>query len=961
MKNTFLYRVTEDLFHNHGDELGNYCLVFPGRRPGLFFTRYLSSLTGKPMWRPEIRTISELVQDFSGIHLADHLTLVTMLYKNYQAVTRSEETLDEFFFWGETLLSDFDDIDKYMADAGKLFKNVQDLKEIEERFSYFSEEQLKVIYTFWDNVLNSRLSGEKEEFLGVWDKLFDVYTAFREELKSEGIGYEGMIYREVAENSERHTLGAEEFSKFVITGFSGLNNCEKAIFKQLQKENRILFYWDYDSWYLEKKDHEAGFFLRENLKLFPPAITCDKSMTDKPEKKNFHFISVPSDTGQAKLIPDLLGKFSIEPDPLNTAIVLCDEKLLIPVLYSLPDEISDVNVTMGYPVMASPVFSLAELLGELQKTILVRGDKVLYYHKHVMSVLNHQYFAGENTRELANNIIGGNKIYISSEELAKDQLLSLVFPGKPPASVTGYLTEITGALLMKATEGDVREDEDEDERNRGEEHQTYKLLQSEIIYQVHTAFKRLNDLVNQLQADLSPDTVMKLVRKILQTLSISFTGEPLKGLQVMGVLETRVLDFENIILLSVNEGVFPKKSVPLSYIPYNLRKGFDLQTIEHQDSIFAYYFYRLLHGAKNIYLLYNSNEKGIRTGEMSRFMYQLKYESPFQINYSHLAPEIIPPTGKEISIIKTREIMQKLGAFTREGGSRYLSPTSFTSYLKCPLKFYFGYVEKLEETDVITEEADNRVLGEVLHRVMDELYRPYQNQVLEKEHINVLLASRELLDAKISASLNEITGSREGIPVSGVNLIVKKVIQKFITDILKQDLVQAPVIIEQIEGKYETFLNIDQQKDVFARVGGKIDRVDKLNYTTRVLDYKSGNDKVRFKSLEWMFNEDKVKSSEHVFQVFMYAFLYKNANPSQNVITPGIYYVRQLYKDNYEEKIRDQAEKKIIENYNDYHDDFTKKLTGLCIEIFNPELRFYQTEDRETCKYCSFKRICHRD
>ncbi|MFP4060174.1 MAG: PD-(D/E)XK nuclease family protein [Bacteroidales bacterium] len=961
MKDTFLYKVTENLYRNHKDELADYCLVFPGKRPGLFFQRYLSELTEKPVMCPEIRTISELQQEFSGLQVADHLTLVTMLFKSYISVTGSRETLDDFFSWGETLLSDFDDVDKYLVDAQQLYNNIGDLKEIEARFEYFNDEQLKVISTFWDNIQKSRSSREKEEFLNVWDKLFDVYLLFKNELKTRNIAYEGMLYREVVDDIKKNGLPPMKYTKLVIVGFNALNQCEKNIFKKFRQEEKILFYWDYDKWYVENPRHEAGFFMRENIRLFPSEIEPGHYLQKKAEEKNFSFVSIPSDVGQAKLVHEFLPEFNPTTDPLNTAIVLCDEKLLLPVLYSLPDEIEDVNVTMGYPVAASPLFSLIDLLGELQKTAIPskNGDR-LYYHKYVRAVLNHQFCMDEMARGILDTITRHNLIYSKAVELARNDFLASIFPEQTPVSIAGYLTDVTGSLLYKlTTEAGNFDEEDEKENNAGQE--PYMLLHAEILHQVHLSLKRLNDIVISLNINLSPDIMMRLIRKTLQGLSVSFTGEPLKGLQVMGVLETRVLDFENIILLSMNEGIFPKKSVPLSYIPYNLRKGFNLQTVEHQDSIFAYYFYRLLHRARNIYLVYNNNEKGLLTGEMSRFMYQLKYETAFRINYLHQAPDIFPVANKEISITKSTKIMAKLKKFTFPGGDSYLAPTSFTTYLNCPLRFYFRYVIKLEDIPEVVEDADNRIIGEVLHGILEEIYRPLTGKNIEKTMLAEIIKDEKRITSLVSSEMQKATKNRKETPVTGVNLIVKRIIENYTREILKKDIELGPFTIEGVEMKCQTAIFPEGANRPGVNTEGKIDRVDRVNGTTRIIDYKTGTSKVAFKSLEDIFQENGISSSEHVFQTFMYAWLYKNEHNNAGILTPGIYNVKEIYKDDFSPLIKDKGKKQLVHDYNSYHEEFSEHLAGLCKEIFNPEVPFYQTSDEKRCEICPYKYICHRD
>ena len=431
----------------------------------------------------------------------------------------------------------------------------------------------------------------------------------------------------------------------------------------------------------------------------------------------------------------------------------------------------------------------------------------------------------------------------------------------------------------------------------------------------------------------------------------------------MGILETRLLDFENLYITSINEGVFPKTDASLSFIPYNLRRGFGLPTIEHQDAIYAYYFYRLLQRAKNVTLIYNSKSDGMQTGEMSRFLYQLKFESGFKIKEKSLRYDINITQPQEITIEKTEEIIKKLGKFlSSQQGSKYLSPSGLSTYLRCKLQFYFRYIAEIREQDELSEEIDAPLFGNILHQAMDYLYKNFIGKQVDKESIETISKDKQQISQAIDQAFkDEYFKTANKVKYTGKNIIIRKIIEKYIYQILKIDQQITPFEIISLEDKYEIEVPVTTNGTFeMVKLGGKIDRVDKVNNHIRIIDYKTGNDKLEFKTIEALFSEKKVDQNSAVFQTFLYSKFYLENKKPVLTITPGIYSARKLYDKNFDYRIFNKGLKSYIDDYNSVKDEYFQNLTNLINEIFDPSASFTQTEETRNCEYCPYRKICHR-
>lgn len=956
---TFLQHIATDLYSRYGEKISELCIVFPNRRASLYFKKYLSELTEKPIWAPATTTINELMQQISGLTTADNIKLLFELYRIYKQVKKSEESFDDFYFWGEMMLNDFDDIDKYLVNPEDLFKNLKSLKAIQDQFNYLSVEQIEAIKQFWSSFDPEKNSIHQEDFISIWNALLDIYQQLNKKLNKLGIAYEGMVYRTVADKIKGDEAIELPHSHYVFAGFNALNNCEKRFFDYLNNNKRADFYWDYDLSYINNPNHEAGFFLRDNINRYkqPISFTNQDIFKSLSEPKNIEVISVPSDVAQAKVITQKLQESgeSISNSPNKTAIVLADEDLLVPILHAIPDTIDQVNITMGYPVNNTPVYSLIEHIIELQKNAKDTKNGITFYHKNVVAILSHQYVNAQfpkESSELLQFIKKNNKIVITQQELALCDFFKVIF-----TKINTYL-ELSEYILT------ILHHIYNSLKKSGQENTIHTTsLEKEYIYHIYLSINRIKDVLQEQQIDIKTETYIRLIRKIIRNLRIPFTGEPLSGLQIMGILETRLLDFENLYITSVNEGVFPKNEAALSFIPYNLRRGFGLPTIEHQDAIYAFYFYRLLQRAKNVTIIYNSSSEGMKTGEMSRFLYQLKYESSFKITEKSLKYDINLSQTKEIQIKKSDEIQKALTKFhTSQNGTKYLSPSALSIYLRCSLQFYFRYVAELREQDELSEEIDAPLFGNILHETMHHLYHDFMGSEVKSDDLKILLKDKEKIATAIDQAFkDEYFKADSKVIYTGKNIIIREIIEKYIDQILKIDESLAPFEILSLEEKYD--IDIQISKDGTSeqiKLGGKIDRVDKHRDRIRIIDYKTGGDKLEFKNIEALFSDKKEDQNSAIFQTFLYSKFYQSTKNPAIPITPGVYSVRKLFDKNFDYRIMNKDSNSFINDYHPIANDFSEHLKQLVSDIFNPEISFTQTEETRNCQYCAYRKICHR-
>ena len=954
----FLYQVASLFYEKWGAEVSRLAFVFPNRRTGLFFQKYLSEVADIPLFSPTILTINDLFIQLSGKQSADRISMLFTLYDIYIRQSGSTETFDEFLYWGEMLLNDFDDIDKYMANARMLFSNVTDLREIENDFDFLSDEQIAAIRSFWSSFYPRGDTPNQQQFLAVWQVLYDLYEEFRATLAAEGKGYEGMIFREVVESMERGESPDLPYEQIVFVGLNALSVSEERFLAQLQKREIADFYWDYVSDKVTDPDNKASYFVSRNLKSFPSSM---KLPPEEKVKTEIEVIGIPSGIGQAKHVYTLLSDWCKEAEmsseeALRTAVILPDEHLLIPVLNAIPEQIRRINVTMGYPLAGTPVASLIEYILALQKNVRYIDRNPLFYFRDVLPVLNHRYILStspEIISSLVKEITENNKIYISHTELEKTPLLEILFtPVTGVEAFSDYLIKVLEELnkVMSA----LSDEEEEDAPQRTND------LEQEFIFHYFTTVNRMKEVMKDARIEMKIDTFFRLLKRVTDTITIPFHGEPLSGLQIMGVLETRALDFDRLIILSMNEGIFPQRKAANSFIPYNLRRGFGLPTYEHQDSVWAYHFYRLIERASHVSLLYDTRSNGLQTGEVSRFVHQLHYHYEVPMRDKLVVYNVSSSKTPPLAVPKREDIMRRLDAY-RKGGSKAISASAINTYLDCPLKFYFSVVEGIREEEEVSETIESDVFGSILHKVMEELYKPFQGKMVTVDLLKAIRKDTALLTGAIArAFASEFFKTEVVRSLTGQNYLIGEMIRKYVEKILERDGKLTPFVYIESERKINGLISLSDHSEI--RLKGFIDRVDEVLDAIRIIDYKSGSGTTTFSSIESLFNKEEKDRAKAVMQVFMYCWMYAHlAENKGKTIQPGIYYVRSLFSDPFDPSVyhrieRGKSEK--VEDFSGYAQAFEEGLRGCLDEIFNPEIPFTQTPTGKACSYCPFKGIC---
>ena len=957
---SFLKLVAADLYKHTEGNLAHTAVVFPNKRAGLFFNEYLAQESESPIWSPAYVSISELFRSLSPWEVGDPVKLVCELYKIFRRETQSTETLDDFYFWGEMLISDFDDADKNKVDTDKLFSNLQDLRNIMDDYTFIDDEQEEAIRQFFQNFSIERRTALKERFISLWDVLGNIYKGFRESLASQNIAYEGMMYRHVIEHLDVDKL---PYEKYVFVGFNVLNKVEHTLFTQLKDAGKAVFYWDYDEFYMKENrqavTHEAGEFIRRNLRDFPSPLSGElfKNLS-KP--KEVHYIASSTENAQARYLPQWIRNNLTTPEK-ETAVVLCNEALLQPVLHSLPAEVKHVNITMGFPLSQTPVYSFLIALLELH-THGFNFKSGRYTFQSVVTLLKHPY-----TRQLTGQaellekeLTRNNRFYPLPGELGKDEFLTRLFT--PLSGNLNLCIRLSETLQQVASiyQANTSGTEDTDAFNQ---------LYRESLFKAYTTINRFRTLIEEDELTVQSETFRRLLVKVLSTTNIPFHGEPAIGMQVMGVLETRNLDFRHLVLLSVNEGQLPKSGGDSSFIPYNLRKAFGMTTIEHKIAVYAYYFYRLLQRAERITLMYNTSSDGLNRGEWSRFMLQFLIEWPHPITRQFLEAGQSPQGTSPITVEKTPDVMRRMQSLfdVRANPKAKFSPSALNYYLDCPLKFYYRYVAGLSAPDEVSAEIDSATFGSIFHYAAEHIYKDLttHGKVINKEALETLLRNEVKLQDYVDTAFKKLffnVPQNEKPEYNGVQLINSAVIARYLKQLLQNDLRYAPFTFIASEMEVDEPIDIQTPKGVIkSRIGGIIDRMDSKDGTLRIVDYKTGGDADTPPHVESLFIPDK-KRSNYVFQTFLYAAIMCRKQPTMK-IAPALLYIHRAATETYSPVIQmgePRKPKEAVEDFSKYEKEYRERLQGLLEEIFNPEKSFAQTEIIEKCTYCDFKALCKR-
>lgn len=955
---TFLKQVAHDLYNKTEGNFTKVAIVFPNKRASLFFNEYLAQESDRPIWSPTYVSISELFRQSSDLSIADPIKLVCDLYKVFQKATGSKETLDDFYFWGEMLIADFDDADKNMADTHALFSNLKDLNELMDNYDFLEEGQKEALSQFFHNFSINQVTELKQCFISMWNVLGDIYAEYKALLESQSIAYEGMLYRQVIEQLDVEAL---PYNKYIFVGFNVLNKVEHTLFKKLNEAGKAMFYWDYDTFYLNKTPHEAGEFIRRNLRDFPSELPAS-FFDNLNQPKEVTFIESPTENGQVRYLSQWIRE-NLTSQEKETAVVLCNEALLQPVLHALPDNVKHINITMGFPLSQTPAYSFVNALMELH-TSGYNPNNGRYLFAEVISVLKHPYTRqlSPEAEKLEQTLTRDNRFYPLPSELKQDNVLELLFtPRRNNLDLCSMLSEALKEVAVIY------------QQQAASHSDAFDQLYRESLFKTYTLVNRFHTLIESKELNVQAGTFQRLLTRVMSSSSIPFHGEPAIGMQVMGVLETRNLDFRHLIMLSVNEGQLPKAGGDSSFIPYNLRKAFGMTTIDHKIAVYAYYFYRLMQRAEKVTLVYNTATDGINRGELSRFMLQFLIEWGYPVLRKQLEAAQSPQSSAPIIIEKTPDVMERMKSVfdIRNNPKALISPSALNCYLDCPLKFYYKYVALLSASDEVTADIDSAKFGSIFHYAAEHIYKDLtaHGKLISRENLETLLKDEVRLQTYVDNGFKELFFNlppNEQPEYNGIQLINSAVIVKYIQQLLRNDLRYAPFTF--IGSEQRIFENIEictSTGDIQSRIGGIIDRIDSKGESLRIVDYKTGGDADTPANVQSLFIPDK-KRSNYVFQTFLYASIVckklREKNDSR-LVAPALLYIHRAASEKYSPVIQmgePRKPKEPVDNFAQHEGDFRENLKTLLEDIFNPDISFTQTEIEDKCAYCDFRALCKK-
>lgn len=960
---SFLTQVAEQLYGKYGDELSKLVVLFPSQRARLFFCEALLEVVDKPIWAPQFVTIDELMSQISSLHTADRLRLISELHAVYTEY--HEEDFDRFYHWGEMLVADFDMVDKYMVDAERLFVNIADIKEIEADLSYLTPEQEEYVRRFWNTLSsNMPLSKQKDYFLKIWRSLPEIYTKYKARLRSLGIGYQGMVYRDAAQILKDATVSPLSEAQYVVAGFNALSSCEKVLFDHLKSCFDADFFWDYSDYFVADKMQEAGRFIRENIKNYPSKFNIQHTDFRK-SIKSMTVASTATSAAQCRYVAKVLEQIAgrdrdgrILPLDRNTAIVLTDENMLEPLLYALPTELKSikegsegVNVTMGYPLRATLAYSFVDRLLELQNHAGAKDGEATFYHQDVESLLAHPFLSGGNMEAIRSlrKVIKEERIYnVPQSKLQALPLSEYIFVQSTDSiSLLEYLDCVVSHLPEVIGSDDK--------------------LQIEYIIQVRKALQQLTNMVVTGKIPLTPVLTRSLVRRHLQSVRIPFEGEPLEGLQVMGILETRNIDFKNVIIMSMSDSNFPGTRIAdSSAIPYSLRYAYGLPTQEHHQGVYAYYFYRLISRAENVWMTYCStaDEKG--AGEPSRYIRQLEYESGIPITKVKVGVDVNLQQTENIEIAKNEQTMRQLSEYTE--GNKTLSPTAISTYVQCPMRFFYKYMAGIRVEDELEEGLDDKTFGEIFHRAAELLYADAVGEA------NPLVLLERIDEKSIVKSVDVAIGEKcfndanyDSSKLKGELGIARQIVIRYLRDnLISYDKNHANFSIVALEDVFDApfeFKVDDVTKSVTLE--GRADRVDSLDSGLyRIIDYKTGGCHLEFNGCQKLFHGKDAERIGNIINTIIYAMLTHRIRGVD--VQPALYYLRNMYNNDYSPlirmKIKEEGQTRAttinIERYSEIAEQFESCLSGVLAEMFDPKKPFSQANDPLACTYCDYAAIC---
>ncbi|MHB8260812.1 MAG: PD-(D/E)XK nuclease family protein [Bacteroidia bacterium] len=934
----FLESVAQHIYKNYANQLDSLCVVLPNKRGGLYLKKYLASILDKPQWIPDIISIEDFIEKLSELPTASELTTTFSLYDAYCKVTKENAvSFEQFLRWAPQVIQDFNEIDRYLINHETVFENLKEIKEIES----------------W-SLAEEKLSAMQENYLAFMKNLGKIYLLMRDAALRDKQVWQGLSNRIAYENifKNGYTL---PFKKMLFCGFNALNLTEEKIISFLVENNIAEIIWDADTYYINDESQEAGTFLRKHFKHYTKQtkfISDDLSATPK----TIEITGVAGRMAQVTTAIQALHKI-IEKDAQlqKTAIVLADETLLLPVLSALPKEVGSVNITLEYPTRITPLYGLYE---EIIQAHLNKKPDNAFYFKDVLSILYNPIITTLVTDNTAlyktiKKINQSNIIYLRTDLLktwlgnAFDNIKPLLSSFTSTEDFVSRLCSFNEKLIQKIY----------DIKNRSLE------LETALVFQ-----KQLNTLQQTLL--MYPQTTLKalqlLVKQTLSQSGIPFYGEPLSGLQIMGVLETRTLDFDNIIMLSVNENVLPAGKSGTSFIPDDLKRFLQMPLYDEKDAIYAYHFYRLLQRAQHVTLVYNTETDTFGKGEKSRFITQLLSELPTKNKQSRIEEQVLSlPVSQDeqtfrVNVEKTEGVLNKLTEKIQS--EKGLSPTSINTYKECELKFYFRFIANIKEPDEVDEDIEASAIGSIIHKTLEKIYKPFIDKVLTKE---IIAAIEKTYPQAAEESFTEYYN--EPSNENGKKTIALHVIKKYIANLLTQE----KETITELEAKkksttikhLEKFLSVEigintGTKIIPINISGTIDRIDFTSGTFRIIDYKSSvkkdYDSFDIPTLNELFTETKYSKA---LQLVVYAWLvWKHKIAVAENIMPCIIPFRA------QERVYNITQNKQPLILSDtFLSAFEEELANFIAGIFNPTTTFNPTEEIETCQLCTYQSICNKN
>ena len=924
---SFLNLIAADMLTHFTNDMRDVTVVFPGKRAGMFLSRELALQSDKPVWAPHYCLMGDLFQSLTTIQIADNLECICQLHNVMQEVLGESytETLDEFWSWGEILMADFDDIDKHLANAEAIFTNIADQERL-QNIDYLDENQRNTLERFFGHFSLKNSTKLQEKFLQTWEHMFEIYTKLHERLLAEGKLWEGALYRLVIEQMKTDETLVQKLLEgkraIVFAGFNVLNNVEQTMMSLIQREGKARFYWDYDIYYCDpKKDYEAGYFMKLNLRDFPNAISEPEPFDNFSHLKDVTFIACTTDNAAARFANSWKGD----------AVILCNEALMQPVLHAIPESANEVNVTMGFPIADTPIYGIIMALLKLQ----IDGydtDRQRFRYPFEQTLRRQPLF------ELLNE---------------KD---CFVYQGEDTTKLLDYLLKLLRQIALHYAQI--------------EEPNLFEQLYSETVFRIDKMLCLLKDLTQDKDNPLIilPGTLRRLLRQMMTSTKIPFHSEPDRGLQMMGMLETRCLDFENMLLLSVEEGNLPKSTHANSFIPESLREAFGMTTQKHRIAVYAYYFYRLISRCEHLTCIYNESTNDGVQHEMSRFLRQMLAEADIPIKTLWLRSKPKAQTAQPLEVKKTEDVMERLrhryDQNKPDGEHITLSPSAINTYVACPMQFYLNNVLRIRREDDPEEGISADIIGNIFHDTAEFFYEWLQKRfgtdTITADMLSDTTILKPMLHTVFDVCWFHPTDDFDRLPIirerfqkaeeieanntyKGTTLIAHDVLLRYLEALIRYDKQHAPFRIIGAEDERTIDFKVG---DICVKVGGRIDRIDEMDGRLRIVDYKTGSYNIK---------------DSYIFQIFVYALAEMEKKESERSIQPVLFFPIKAAKADYDPSIIIKGE--IVDDFaNQQAEVFKEKLQEILDDIFNPEKPFTCTTDNSQynspCNYCKLQQIC---